>query len=758
MKINILYIGPENFLPNVGLKNVELIYPTLFEPFSGCGLHLLHRQMNLPDYTNKLSSKYGLKFHCHHGNQVRDWIKAAVKIVHKYDIDILTNVFLGYHYGYIASKAARITRRKSVVRFAANEIRVRANMGAYEGLRGAIRRQTDLNREATAVRLAHEVIAMSPWEEKRLKQISNNPDKVTWCMRGVDLNQYAPSSSNNNAPATKFIFVGRNVETKGYKLVEKAAHELETSHPDIQFFFAGDFNPIQKPNIHYLGYLNVDQLKSLYKDADILILPSESEGFPNVVVEAMASGVPCIISKGYHQGFFEHKKNALLIDNSKTDLIKNILELYNNTSLMTSLRKGVRKFSMQNFDHTYWRHKYKKIMLSGVKSKPWIPDLSVNKENPKKKLRIAYIIRSRFGLMGTAASYMFAAKTNQKHVVLVLEMNPSTGSDDTPISYFDKKIRVINRFAHQEKMIGYQTTWILNQYKPDIVHLFHSDRCLKDILYLRSLNKKPKIVLDFRSPIFANKVSRSYIKLLNIYFFCHLFADKIITHSKLSLPGNLPLRFKKYTEIGPGINMSLFQTSSKKNKNAKKFIYIGSLNKNRKIHLLVDYFMKTTARLGYDLTLDIYGQGDTEHELHELINQRFFDRNVSLKGFISQEKLFSLLPKYDAGIAFIHVGPGASIFSRAPSLKSLEYAAAGLPVIASNTLGHLDYMNRFGFRFELFNNTFESLYNVIKQIVVQGFDENDVTNNLNCVKRFDWELITQTKLFPLYNNLAGTNS
>jgi glycosyltransferase involved in cell wall biosynthesis len=89
-------------------------------------------------------------------------------------------------------------------------------------------------------------------------------------------------------------------------------------------------------------------------------------------------------------------------------------------------------------------------------------------------------------------------------------------------------------------------------------------------------------------------------------------------------------------------------------------------------------------------------------------------------------------------------------------LKSLEYAAAGLPIIASKTLGHLDYMNRFGFKFELFNNTFESFYKLIKKLDEQGFDEKDVANNLKCVQRFDWDVIAQTKLLPLYKDLSET--
>jgi glycosyltransferase involved in cell wall biosynthesis len=168
----------------------------------------------------------------------------------------------------------------------------------------------------------------------------------------------------------------------------------------------------------------------------------------------------------------------------------------------------------------------------------------------------------------------------------------------------------------------------------------------------------------------------------------------------------------------------------------------------------VDYFIKTISKIGYDLTLDIYGTGDKENELKELIDRKISANNVSLKGFLSQKELFSILPEYDAGIAFVYDKTWDSIYSKAPSLKTLEYAAAGLPVIASKTQGHLDYMNRFGFRFLLFSNNFKSFCDLIKKIVLQGFNENDVKKNLECIKQFEWDNITKKKLFPLYENLA----
>lgn len=372
-----------------------------------------------------------------------------------------------------------------------------------------------------------------------------------------------------------------------------------------------------------------------------------------------------------------------------------------------------------------------------------------------KQLKIAYLVRAEFGVIGGAASYMFPSTVGKHHDVLVLESCPHESRKLEPVVFQNSVIPVVNIYDDKKVIRMRNKLNVLSDFSPDIVHVFQSAKCLYDVMQLRRLPSKPIIILDFRTPLYAPKSVRVHFAKLKNFFKCQFYIDWVITHSNLTLRSNLPLRLKRFTEIPPGVDLAKFNPNNIRSQNPNKFIFIGSLARTRRIDLFIDFFRHAITELDSSLTLDIYGQGDAASDIQNQIENYNLQNSISLKGVMTQKGLFKVISKYDVGIAYIPDEGVGSMFSKAPSLKSLEYAAAGIPIIASATTGHKYYQDKHGFVFELFNNNCDDFVKVIDKISKNGVLNNMVDQNLIAVKKFDWNHIVESKLLPLYDQLVN---
>jgi glycosyltransferase involved in cell wall biosynthesis len=106
------------------------------------------------------------------------------------------------------------------------------------------------------------------------------------------------------APATPILgFVGRLAPEKGPELFVRMAWMLRRKHPDVHYVFIGD-GPLRGALIkeaselglldrmHFVGVR--DDVQLLLPSLSLLIMPSQSEGMPLALMEAMAAGVPAV--------------------------------------------------------------------------------------------------------------------------------------------------------------------------------------------------------------------------------------------------------------------------------------------------------------------------------------------------------------------------------------------------------------------------------------------------------------------------------
>jgi len=134
---------------------------------------------------------------------------------------------------------------------------------------------------------------------------------------------------------------------KGQITLLQAAHYLKEMHPDIKYLIFGDgnlyqpfFQFIQDNNLQDTVFLmgNKSDYLAWLSWATLYVIPSQYEGLPISLLEAMRAGIPVIASNvpGCNE-LIEHNKNGLLFTkNHETELGKAIIYLLENPELAKS--------------------------------------------------------------------------------------------------------------------------------------------------------------------------------------------------------------------------------------------------------------------------------------------------------------------------------------------------------------------------------------------------------------------------------------
>lgn len=121
--------------------------------------------------------------------------------------------------------------------------------------------------------------------------------------RGVDANLFHPAKRKRSAGDGDVIlgYVGRLSVEKNIERLARIAQELAQTQEKIRFLIVGHGGDEawlrqQMPRAEFTGVLRGEALAAAYAGMDLFIFPSHTDTFGNVVLEALASGVPAIVT------------------------------------------------------------------------------------------------------------------------------------------------------------------------------------------------------------------------------------------------------------------------------------------------------------------------------------------------------------------------------------------------------------------------------------------------------------------------------
>jgi glycosyltransferase involved in cell wall biosynthesis len=195
------------------------------------------------------------------------------------------------------------------------------------------------------------------------------PDDVHAIYHGLDTQWFSLQPTPASSQAPLLLAVGRLVEKKGFDQLIAACALLKQRGAHFRCVIVGEdgsAGPALRAQIDWLniadrvqlhGAVTQDRLREIYRGATAFVLPcrvmedGDRDGFPNVLAEAMAMGVPVVSTpiSGIPE-MIDDGVHGLLASGSAASLADAVQRLLGNATLHANLAQAARERICERFD------------------------------------------------------------------------------------------------------------------------------------------------------------------------------------------------------------------------------------------------------------------------------------------------------------------------------------------------------------------------------------------------------------------------
>lgn len=233
------------------------------------------------------------------------------------------------------------------------------------------------------------IITISPFLKADYINNGFNEDKTFLLINSVESMLFLPldDPEKKNSVRKKFhmspdnivlLFVGSMIHRKGFDLLVRSFEKIQKLYPQCRLLLVGPRNRDENPSldeayinnqldwlaardiadkVSLLGLVNDrNDLAQIYQASDLFVFPSRMEGLGNVVLEAMASGLPIVVSNlPVLKGIIADHKNGLIVAMEDVDAITEaVIHLIKSPNLAQTIAHQARSDALLNFSFPKW--------------------------------------------------------------------------------------------------------------------------------------------------------------------------------------------------------------------------------------------------------------------------------------------------------------------------------------------------------------------------------------------------------------------
>src|SRR5579883_1807194 len=187
--------------------------------------------------------------------------------------------------------------------------------------------------------------------------------RVEWYPNNRPSKNISPTLSSN--PTLRFVFIGHVTPPKGIREIITASQTINLDFcvdvygPLLDGIDASEFGG----RVHYRGGIQPERISAVLASHDVLLLPTccSAEGYPGVILEAFAAGLPVIATNWQAISEIVTPQNGILVEpRDAHSLASAMTHCILNRQLLTELSAGARQTATQ-FSSATWTDAYVRL-------------------------------------------------------------------------------------------------------------------------------------------------------------------------------------------------------------------------------------------------------------------------------------------------------------------------------------------------------------------------------------------------------------